>query len=222
MIVFLYTEYGKLFKNIPDFINTLEWTSTSFDLFYHSTLASFFIIDVSLGLIGYLCSSRWLRNKSKSVDSSLSGWMVALVCYPPFNSITHNYLPYSQSSGSPYAILQYEWIAILLKVIILLLFAIYVWATMAFGLRFSNLTNRGILTKGPYAWVRHPAYFCKNLAWWGESIRSFSSPGQFLFLAVWNVIYFLRAYTEERHLRQDPDYLAYCERVKYKFIPGVW
>jgi hypothetical protein len=25
---------------------------------------------------------------------------------------------------------------------------IYVWATLAFGLRFSNLTNRGIITRG--------------------------------------------------------------------------
>ena len=37
---------------------------------------------------------------------------------------------------------------------------------MAFGFRFSNLTHRGILTHGPYAWTKHPAYLSKNLFWW--------------------------------------------------------
>ena len=44
--------------------------------------------------------------------------------------------------------------------------AVYAWATVAFGFRFSNLTHRGILTHGPYAWTKHPAYLSKNLFWW--------------------------------------------------------
>ena len=44
--------------------------------------------------------------------------------------------------------------------------AVYAWATVAFGFRFSNLTHRGILTHGPYAWTKHPAYVSKNLFWW--------------------------------------------------------
>jgi hypothetical protein len=32
---------------------------------------------------------------------------------------------------------------------LVLLVAIYAWATMAFGLRFSNLTYRGVLTMAP-------------------------------------------------------------------------
>ena len=50
----------------------------------------------------------------------------------------------------------------------------------------------------------------------------FGSPVQLLYLAGWNMIYFLRAMTEERHLRADPDYRAYCEHVPYRFIPGIW
>ena len=41
---------------------------------------------------------------------------------------------------------------------------------MAFGIRFSNLTHRGILTHGPYAFSRHPAYLSKNLFWWISTI----------------------------------------------------
>ncbi|HBR82737.1 MAG TPA: protein-S-isoprenylcysteine methyltransferase, partial [Erythrobacter sp.] len=43
---------------------------------------------------------------------------------------------------------------------------VYAWATFAFGLRFSNLTYRGVLTNGPYRFTRHPAYVSKNLFWW--------------------------------------------------------
>ena len=49
---------------------------------------------------------------------------------------------------------------------LVLLTGIYAWATVAFGLRFSNLTHRGILTHGPYAWTKHPAYLSKNAYWW--------------------------------------------------------
>jgi protein-S-isoprenylcysteine O-methyltransferase Ste14 len=93
---------------------------------------------------------------------------------------------------------------------------------MAFGLRFSNLTNRGIIARGPYAWIRHPAYVSKNIAWWAENARSFSSLWQIIFLAAWNYIYYLRAVTEERHLLRDPDYRAYCQKAPYRFIPGFF
>lgn len=43
--------------------------------------------------------------------------------------------------------------------------AIYAWASWALGLKASNLTNRGIVTTGPYKYIRHPAYICKNTAW---------------------------------------------------------
>jgi protein-S-isoprenylcysteine O-methyltransferase Ste14 len=39
---------------------------------------------------------------------------------------------------------------------------------------------------------------------------------------VWGTIYFLRSVTEERFLMRDPDYVAYCRKVKYRFIPGIY
>jgi protein-S-isoprenylcysteine O-methyltransferase Ste14 len=38
----------------------------------------------------------------------------------------------------------------------------------------------------------------------------------------WGTIYFLRALTEEKFLMRDPDYVAYCRKVKYRFIPGIY
>lgn len=225
MISFLFGECGLYFRNSSFFLEGINagirWQE-SFNRFYEAAFHSIFVMDVSLSLIGYVTTSRWLRNKSKSVEPTVSGWMVALMCYPPFNGITGDYFPYDRMGGTPYALLQDPTLSMVLKAITLLLFAIYVWATMSFGLRFSNLTNRGLIARGPYAVIRHPAYFSKNLAWWTESLHLFYSPWQFVFLFCWNIVYTLRALTEERHLKQDPDYRSYCDQVRYRFIPGVW
>ena len=94
---------------------------------------------------------------------------------------------------------------------------IYAWATFAFGIRFSNLTYRGVLTNGPYRFTRHPAYISKNLFWW-FSVMPFlvtnSNPVDAIrntfFLLCVNGIYYWRAKTEETHLLgEDEKYREY-------------
>lgn len=92
---------------------------------------------------------------------------------------------------------------------------------MAFGLRFSNLTHRGVVGCGPYRVVRHPAYVTKNLFWWTECLRSSPTPWNVLALLGWNLIYGLRAVTEERHLARFDDYREYCRQVPHRFLPGI-
>lgn len=65
----------------------------------------------------------------------------------------------------------------LLGFVLVALTAIYAWATVAFGIRFSNLTHRGILTHGPYAWTKHPAYVSKNLFWWLSTMPFLATTG---------------------------------------------
>ncbi len=95
----------------------------------------------------------------------------------------------------------------------------YVAATVALGFKSSNLTNRGIVTRFPYNIVRHPAYIGKNLLWFIEFL--FLSQKHLGLLIGFFIIYLLRAWTEERHLKKDPDYVAYMKKVKYRFIPGI-
>ena len=99
---------------------------------------------------------------------------------------------------------------------ILTCLGIYSWATVAFGYRFSNLTYRGLITSGPYRFTKHPAYVFKCLSWWliavpfipslgtGEAIR------QCLLLTALCYVYFMRARTEENHLSNYPEYIAYA------------
>jgi protein-S-isoprenylcysteine O-methyltransferase Ste14 len=79
--------------------------------------------------------------------------------------------------------------------------------------------------------IRHPAYTCKNIAWWigsaplvsaafahstGAGLQALAS------VAGWTLLYVLRAMTEEEHLRSiDGDYAAYCAKVRYRFVPGL-
>lgn len=236
MTSFFFGNYGDLLRSLPlspppGTFGQQPVTSATVSprSWYQLIFHSFMLMDVALGLIGYLCASRWLGNKSVSVEPTGLGWAVALACYPPFNSISGQLLPYQWTPAGSRPLLDAVGPGGLslvlddtLRVVALFGYAIYVFATMAFGLRFSNLTHRGVIERGPYAWIRHPAYVGKNLAWWAENIRMFASPWQFLFMMGWNVIYLLRALTEERHLMRDPQYRAYCERVRYRFVPGLF
>ena len=101
--------------------------------------------------------------------------------------------------------------------LLVILTGVYAWATIAFGLRFSNLTHRGILTHGPYSWMRHPAYVSKNLFWWLSTLPFFVTTDSVddairntVILALVSGVYGWRAITEERHLRSDSDYQDYA------------
>lgn len=108
-----------------------------------------------------------------------------------------------------------------------MLVAIYAWSTAAFGLRFSNLTHRGIISDGPYRWSKHPAYICKNLSWWMISVPFIGGAGweqalqSCLLLGGVNLIYFLRARTEERHLSRDPVYREYAAFIAEQGLLAV-
>lgn len=207
-VVSLATGQG-LLHGTPDFARVFEWTFTTL-----------YFIDVVWGAVGYLWSLRLTDSHVRSTEPSALGWVVALMCYEP---ISRGLWPawFAYDAGRPWG----HWLAaspLLYQAwgtLILLLTGVYAWATVSFGLRFSNLTHRGIVTNGPYRWVRHPAYLAKNLSWWLISMPFMvaGNPSHNLRLCVMlllvNGLYALRARTEERHLLHDPVYQAYCHAV---------
>lgn len=207
-------------QNLREFWSAAKPSTSFFQFFwdtgYNLVFHAIFVIDTVVFAFAYAFEFRFLRNRIKSVDPFISGWVVALICYPPFSGAMDNFIPLAKD----FVLFQNVWLLNVLKIGVLLAFAIYVWATLALGFKASNLTNRGIVSYGPYRYVRHPAYAAKNLAWWFEFLP-FLNLGLFLALLAWNAIYILRALTEERHLRADPDYRKYVKKVRWKFIPGV-
>ncbi|MFH0834318.1 MAG: methyltransferase [Patescibacteria group bacterium] len=183
---------------------------------YDLIFQGIFVVDTIVFAFAYAFEFRFLKNKIRSVDPFVSGWVVALICYPPFAGAANNFIPLTKN----FILFQNIWLLDFLKIGVLLAFLIYVWATLALGFKASNLTNRGIVSAGPYRFVRHPAYAAKNLAWWFEFLP-YLTFATFIALLAWNAIYILRALTEERHLRADPDYQKYAKKVRWKFIPGL-
>lgn len=57
-----------------------------FHIWYLMLYHLIFYIDVGIALIGYTIASRWLNNRTKSVDMTFYGWFVVLMCYPPMNA----------------------------------------------------------------------------------------------------------------------------------------
>ncbi|NOQ78599.1 MAG: hypothetical protein GQ546_04290, partial [Gammaproteobacteria bacterium] len=192
-----------------------------FHIWYLMLYHLIFYIDGGIALIGYTIASRWLNNRTKSVDMTFYGWFVVLLCYPPMNAgFTDQFIGYARFPT--YGVVTSEWLRMVLMSLILFSFSIYVWATLALGFKFSNLTNRGIISHGPYRFFRHPAYASKNVAWWLDNTYVLSNIWATATLLCWNVIYMLRAFTEEKHLAKDVNYRDYMKRVKSRFIPGKY
>lgn len=222
----LINNWYALFKNW-----SLAWNDflSFFDMHLFGALfASILFFDVLFFTLWYLIEIPRLQNTIKSVEPTLIWWAAAILCYPPFNTFTNDlfgwYTRDHPQFGDP-------GIHIVMNICILLLMIVYAWASVSLWLKASNLTNRWIVKKWPYKFVRHPAYICKNLAWiiWGipfvylaATSTEYQLMTVFLWLWAWTFIYYLRAMTEENHLSADPDYLKYKKEVKYKFIPGIW
>lgn len=187
-------------------------------------------VDTLLFTIGYIIELPALGNRIRSVDPTFFGWFICLACYPPFNDLTLRFLEW-QSSDFPQ--FQSDLLHFTVNISLLIALGIFSWASIALGFKASNLTNRGIVTHGPYAYVRHPAYAAKNLAWWLGALPVLASTlaaghlqafaYSLLALFGWTAIYALRATTEERHLRLlDNGYAEYACKVRWRFVPGVW
>ena len=177
-----------------------------------------FVVDVAFATVGYVLTFRALDAHIRTANPYAQGWMAALICYPPFIMMGDGGPLDYHAGTSDWT----QWLAgypVLLAAtgaVLVGLTAIYAWATVAFGMRFSNLTHRGILTHGPYAFTRHPAYLSKNLFWWISTMPIFATTGSWAdamrntaLMAIVAGVYYWRAKTEELHLGADPAYRGY-------------
>lgn len=219
MLVFGFSKFIEINFQFPSLVE-LDF---SFNYMMYYTKFAFDLLlffDCSIFAFAYLVESNLLKNKIKSIDPYLSGWVLALSCYVPFSQITFTLFSINRLYISNIFFTNNN-LFIFLKIIQIVFLSIYVWASFALLFKASNLTNRGIVCTGPYRFVRHPAYISKNFVWFIDlflyKYYLFSIIG---FIGVM-VIYYLRAITEERHLSMDKDYVRYCKKVKWKFLPKV-
>jgi protein-S-isoprenylcysteine O-methyltransferase Ste14 len=210
MAVYLNDEVRALF-NMLNMVSQGTWPL--YDLFYHLSYGA----DLLFCVVGYSSSMRLFDSQIRSVEPTVTGWLVALICYQPFYSVIGKfYLQYDDNIFWDNWLQPWPNVRAVWGTLIIVLTCTYALCTVAFGLRFSNLTHRGIITAGPYRYSKHPAYLAKNLSWWLISVPFVSDQGwgaalrNCCLLALLNLVYYARARTEERHLSRDPSYVAYA------------
>jgi hypothetical protein len=132
-------------------------------------IALMFMIDVTMASLGYVLTMKPLDAHIRSANPYASGWMAALMCYPPF-ILMDDALNYHIGTGG---------LGRLDLLARRLAGAAGDQRCMA-GLPYRCLClgNRGVRYSllephapghphhGPYAWSKHPAYVSKNLFWW--------------------------------------------------------
>jgi protein-S-isoprenylcysteine O-methyltransferase Ste14 len=199
---------------------------------WHSLVMNLILVfDFVPFVVGYMIELPALKNRIRSVDDSLLGWVVCLACYPPFNESVGKFLTWGTRDFVVSFMLPSPWLFYTVNGLLLVLFALYASASVSLGFKCGNLCNRGVVSTGLYGVIRHPAYLLKNLAWWVAAIpvlfvisRQSISLAVYgaLSLAAWSCIYAARAITEERHfLRTGSEYSEYMQRVRWRFIPGL-
>lgn len=203
------------------------------DYVYAVCFQFLYFLDVFFFTIGYCTELTFLKNRIRSVDSTVLGLFFCLICYKPFSKATTAFVAWNHPGvdlnllNNQNAII--NWIFYLIAVVLI---AIYASASIALCTKASNLTNRGTCKIFPYNIVRHPAYASKVLFWWISTLIIFKRlilsldimqiSLIFISAVVWTFIYYMRAITEERHLLLDPEYRAYTKKVKYRFLPYIW
>ena len=195
-------------------------TSTIFNsvqAFYAYAWRFISTMDLMAACLGYFITFRMFNTHIRSTDATWSGWLACILCYTPFwSALTWAFfLNYDD---------QYYWsnwldantyLGAFWAGLVLLCFVMNAVSHLAFGPRFSNLTYRGLITSWPYTWTKHPAYLFKNIGWWLIAVP-WATNGKgseplvmcLLLLGV-NALYFWRCRTEERHLSNYPEYVAY-------------
>ena len=104
--------------------------------------------------------------------------------------------------------------------------------TLAAGLSFLSLLTirrrfgvrpalRGLVTSGPYRFVRHPMYLSYVLGDIGYNLEEWNFVTLLLVLIGWASLVY-RIHAEERVISQDAGWQDYLTHVRYRLFPGLW
>ena len=219
---------GQLFPLMNDLLQNTISNLEQLDFFtlVNWAIALLWFAEIIAACAGYCLESRWLENRSKSIDLTAGGWLICLACYPPLNSVTSNIFPFAPmvvTNNVSDLVLNQEFLLYAAKVLELSLLATLVYCDLSLGPSGVNITFKKLQNKGAYAIVRHPATTCKLTFWWMQSMLYLQFWRWEIILGMlgWSVIYILRALSEERHLKHIPEYRQYMQTTRYRFIPGV-
>ena len=152
------------------------------------------------------------RPQPKLRDYSLASSMAVVVAYAyPYAQVI--YLRWSPGHlTSPAAGL----------VLVTLGAALSLVSLLTMGRRFGvRPALRGLVTSGPYRFVRHPMYLSYVIGDIGYNLQEWNFVTLLLVVAGWMSLLY-RIHAEERLISQGAEWPAYAALVRYRLLPGVW
>ena len=152
------------------------------------------------------------RPQPKLRDYSIASSMAVVVAYAyPYAQVI--YLRWSPGhAASPAAGL----------VLVTLAAALSLVSLLTMGKRFGvRPALRGLVTSGPYGFVRHPMYLSYIVADIGYNLQEWNFVTLLLVLVGWMSLVY-RIHAEERVLSQHAEWPAYMILVRHRLFPGIW
>ncbi len=190
-------------------------------------LTFMFTVTALVFAFSYLTEADFLKNRIKYADTTPLGILSCVMCFYPFTLISERLFPVNTQELVPIDDL---YLRIAIFILAILVNFISMFAILRLGTRAGNLTNRGIVTGFPYNIIRHPDYamqICYIILTFvplyvSDTLNILGDIVLTVGMLLWIGVYILRAITEERNLIKDDEYKAYCQKVKYRFIPKVY
>lgn len=190
--------------------------------FYATAIWLMSIMMSTMALTAYLSCMRLTDSHIRSMQPHLIGWVTTLIFYAPFITLLKNFADYEDGIFWEDTILHIPYLNLFWHGMLIATLAITTISIAYFGLRYSNLTHRGIITDGPYRFLKHPDYVARALygalmtvpfTSYIPDTAAFNGKEAIintLFYTLFCLFYFWRAKAEEKHLSEDPTYVQYA------------
>jgi len=171
-------------------------------------------VDLLFTTAGYALSLRYIDTHIRTAERRCSAGRWHSLLPPFFSLMERQYVAYGGGPAFCSWLAAWPSMRTIWAVIILALLSVYTLATVAFGVRFSNLTHRGILREARIDSASTPLTsrrICRVADFHSVLHRAvLRGAPSFDFARMHQHIYLLARPNEERHLSRDPDYVAYA------------
>jgi protein-S-isoprenylcysteine O-methyltransferase Ste14 len=105
--------------------------------------------------------------------------------------------------------------------LVMLSVALMVYARVSLGGSIGYVpADRGIITSGPYRFVRHPIYSGLFVTLLAFCLRGYSPLNLLLSISLVG-LFMIKSMIEERFLCGNPQYAGYMKEVRWRWLPGV-
>jgi len=170
----------------------------------HAPMAAVFVLQQTLVGLIFLIRPAPISRSRYPLDwaAAYGGWLTALIV----RAGSGYHVPWSGSFGLGLQLVE---------------LALWFWA-MAYlrGSYGIAPANRGLVTGGPYRFVRHPLYVAYAIGGFGFLLQALSLRNVLVYFVTIG-FQVIRVTREERHLK-GPEYASYKSRVRWRLVPGAF